>query len=331
MNTRLLVDFMNKHFKATAAISLGLLNALILFNQDDYLYSQFGGEFVSNYDVMSFLVFTYICLLFAAFIKNIQTRQALINLSFFSAVFALLPLTQQLFVVKGRFYRYTNEDYWHILTLTLLGMFLLAALFLLAKDHFHEMTSDVREHLLSPIKGQHKIIGALLSAPLYVLLVGLVIRFIPNLYVDYPFLSDYIYQLVRLAFEYVTFFAIATLGLTYAKHSIINWLGVAKSWLQYLSDFSMTTYLTRRISSVLYGFSYIALFGIIGLLVPFFLYDGLLMGDIFRGIGYLGPIAFFPVSALVAGIVWFFSILIIRLVYEFSNAIIHIAENTTQK
>ncbi|MCX6442727.1 MAG: DUF4282 domain-containing protein [Actinobacteria bacterium] len=94
------------------------------------------------------------------------------------------------------------------------------------------------------------------------------------------------------------------------------------SFVKQLDDFSLNSYLTRRISSWIYGFihTYILLGSLY--LVPYFLSNtfstwGLILG--------------FPVLAPLAIAVAYLFIMIIRLVFEYSNALVHIAENTSKQ
>jgi hypothetical protein len=95
------------------------------------------------------------------------------------------------------------------------------------------------------------------------------------------------------------------------------------SVVKQLNDFSLNSYLTRRISSWIYGFLHT--FILIGslYLVPITLSGtfsstwGLILG--------------FPVLAPLAITGAYFSIMIIRLVLEYSNALIHVAENTSKQ
>ena len=95
------------------------------------------------------------------------------------------------------------------------------------------------------------------------------------------------------------------------------------SVVKQLNDFSLNTYLTRRISSWIYGLLHT--FILLGSLyiVPTFLAGwstsswALILG--------------FPVLAPLAIAGAYFSIMIIRLVFEYSNALVHIAENTYKR
>ena len=94
------------------------------------------------------------------------------------------------------------------------------------------------------------------------------------------------------------------------------------SVVKQLNDFSLNTYLTRRISSWIYGLVHtLILLGSL-YLVPYFLSNtystwGLIIG--------------FPVLAPLAIASAYFFIMIIRLVFEYSNALVHVAENTSKR
>lgn len=94
------------------------------------------------------------------------------------------------------------------------------------------------------------------------------------------------------------------------------------SFIKQLNDFSLNTYLTRRISSWIYGLLHtLILLGSL-YLVPYFLSTtystwGLILG--------------FPVLAPLAIVGAYFLIMIIRLVFEYSNALVHVAENTYKR
>jgi hypothetical protein len=95
------------------------------------------------------------------------------------------------------------------------------------------------------------------------------------------------------------------------------------SVVKQLNDFSLNTYLTRRISSWIYGL----------------LHTFILLGSLYLVPNFLSGwsssswalILGFPVLAPLAIAGAYFSIMIIRLVFEYSNALVHIAENTYKR
>ena len=93
------------------------------------------------------------------------------------------------------------------------------------------------------------------------------------------------------------------------------------SVVKQLNDFSLNSYLTRRISSWIYGLlhTYILLGSLY--LVPYLLSDTFSTWGLILGFPVLAPLA-------IAGA--YLIIMIIRLVFEYSNALIHIAENTSK-
>jgi hypothetical protein len=89
-----------------------------------------------------------------------------------------------------------------------------------------------------------------------------------------------------------------------------------------LNDFSLNSYLTRRISSWIYGLLHTLI--LLGTLyaVPYFLSSSFSIWGVILG---------FPVIAPLAIVVAYLFIMIIRLVFEYSNALIHVAENTSKR
>ena len=94
------------------------------------------------------------------------------------------------------------------------------------------------------------------------------------------------------------------------------------SFLKQLNDFSLNTYLTRRISSWTYGLIHTVV--LLGALyaVP------ALLSSTFPN--WFLILAFPVVAPLAIGVAYLF-IMIIRLVFEYSNALVHVAENTYKK
>jgi hypothetical protein len=94
------------------------------------------------------------------------------------------------------------------------------------------------------------------------------------------------------------------------------------SFVRQLNDFSLNSYLTRRISSWIYGLLHtIILLGAL-YLVPYLLSDTFTTWGVILGFPVLAPLA-------IAGA--YLVIMIIRLVFEYSNALVHIAENTSKR
>ncbi len=93
-----------------------------------------------------------------------------------------------------------------------------------------------------------------------------------------------------------------------------------------LNDFSLNTYLTRTISSWLYAVIHFCTVASIGIAVPLALnaagFDGLGKTLMF----VLGFIPFLIFMVVIAYLV----LMLIRLVFEYSNALIHIAQNTSR-
>jgi hypothetical protein len=94
------------------------------------------------------------------------------------------------------------------------------------------------------------------------------------------------------------------------------------SVVKQLNDFSLNSYLTRRISSWIYGLVHtLILIGAL-YLVPYTLSQGYSTWALILG---------FPILAPLALIGAYLFIMVIRLLFEYSNALVHIAENTSRR
>jgi len=94
------------------------------------------------------------------------------------------------------------------------------------------------------------------------------------------------------------------------------------SVVRQLNDFSLNSYLTRRISSWIYGLLHTAV-----LLGALYAVPTILSSSLPNWI----LIFAFPVVAPLAIVVAYLFIMIIRLVFEYSNALVHVAENTSKR
>jgi hypothetical protein len=323
-------DLIDRYTKWVTLPIMAVFAAAILFHQDGYVENNLGAANLGSYELSLVLVFTYLCLLFATLPKKSSQRAIFLILGALSALYSGLPWAPRLFEYNGDFYKFTNTDYWHILTLTLLTLTVSILLMILTWSKLPLAVESVKNLLKSSYSGSSKILSILMILPLLVLFCYLAYEIWQSFFESYISFGDYLYFQILLIAEYMAYFLVALCGFGFLQPVLVKWISVAHDWNTALSDFSLKTYLTRKISSALYGLTYVTISVAVGLGVPVFAYDYLLLRDLFTGIGFLGPIVFFPVGVLVAFVVWFILILIVRLTYEFANAIIHIAENTAK-
>lgn len=319
---------LDKHSKYVIFPILAILSASILFHQNGYIESGWGQISLGNYNLSGYFVLIYLSLFFAAFVKKPEQRNVLIILAAIPAVYAGLPWTNRIFEYRGDFYRVTNTDYWHILTLTLLT--LLACIFLvIASWETKNLAIDyVKRFIEATYKGNHKVLSIAMVLSVLLLVMVLLKELWESLFLDYEVLGDYLYAEVLLLVQNISVSLAAFVGFAFLHPVLTKWIDVALNWNRELRDFSFKTYLTRRIATALYGFTYVFLAGGIGLALPVYAYEYFSFADLLSGVGFLGPIFVFPLGVAVGLVAWFFVMLVIRLTYEFTNAIIHIAENT---
>lgn len=309
---------------------LAILSASILFHQNGYIGSGWDEISLGNYSLSGYLILIYLSLFFAAFVKNSEQRNVLIILGAIPATYAGLPWTNRIFEFRGEFYKITNTDYWHILVLTLLTLFACIFLVIAAWEKKSLATNYLKRFIEATYKGKYKVLTIAMILSLLVLGAVLLKEIWESLFLDYQVLGDYLYSEFLLLVQNISIFFAALLGFSFLHPVLTKWIDIALKWNTELRDFSFKTYLTRRIATALYGFTFVFLAGGVGLVLPVYSYEYFGFADVLTGVGFLGPIFTFPLGVAIGLVAWFLVMLVIRLTYEFTNAIIHIAENTSK-
>lgn len=323
-------ELIEKHSKYVIFPILAILSASILFHQNGYIGSGWDQISLGNYSLSGYFVLIYLSLFFAAFVKNSEQRKVLVILAAIPATYAGLPWTNRIFEFRGEFYRLTNTDYWHILVLTLLTLFACIFIVISAWETKSLAITYVKKFIEATYKGNHKVVTIAMTLLLPVLAFVLLKEIWESLFLDYTVLGDYLYSVLLLVVQNISIFFAAFIGFAFLHPVLTKWIEIALKWNSELRDFSFKTYLTRRIASALYGFTFVFLAGGVGLVLPVYSYEYFGFADVLTGVGFLGPIFIFPLGVAIGLVAWFLIMLVIRLTYEFTNAIIHIAENTTK-
>lgn len=323
-------ELIEKHSKYVIFPILAILSASILFHQNGYIGSGWDQISLGNYSLSGYFVLIYLSLFFAAFVKNSEQRKVLVILAAIPATYAGLPWTNRIFEFRGEFYRLTNTDYWHILVLTLLTLFACIFIVISAWETKSLAITYVKKFIEATYKGNHKVVTIAMTLLLPVLAFVLLKEIWESLFLDYTVLGDYLYSVLLLVVQNISIFFAAFIGFAFLHPVLTKWIEIALKWNSELRDFSFKTYLTRRIASALYGFTFVFLAGGVGLVLPVYAYEYFGFADVLTGVGFLGPIFIFPLGVAIGLVAWFLIMLVIRLTYEFTNAIIHIAENTTK-
>ncbi len=323
-------QLIDKHSKYVIFPILAILSASILFHQNGYIGSGWDQISLGNYSLSGYFVLIYVSLFFAAFVKKTEQRNVLIILGAIVGTYAGLPWTNRIFEFRGDFYKITNTDYWHILVLTLLTLFACIFLVIAAWETRSLAINYAKRFIQATYKGNHKVLSIAMVLSLLVLVAVLVKELWESLFLDYVVLGDYLYSEVLLFVQNISIFIGAFIGFAFLHPVLTKWIDIALKWNSELRDFTFKTYLTRRIATALYGFTYVSLAAGVGLILPVYGYEYFGFADSLTGVGFLGPIFVFPLGVAIGLVVWFLIMLVIRLTYEFANAIIHIAENTTK-
>ena len=323
-------ELIEKHSKYVIFPILAILSASILFHENGYIGRGYDQISLGNFSLSGYFVLIYLSLFFAAFVKKSEQRNVLVILGAILATYAGLPWTNRIFEFRGEFYRITNTDYWHILVLTLLTLFACIFLVIAAWETRSLAINYVKRFIEAIYKGNHKVLTIVMVLSLLVLVAVLLKEVWESMFLDYEVLGDYLYSEVLLFVQNISIFVAAFIGFAFLHPVLTKWIDIALKWNSELRDFSFKTYLTRRIATALYGFTYVFLAGGVGLVLPVYAYDYFSFAEVLTGVGFLGPIFVFPLGVAIGLVAWFLIMLVIRLTYEFTNAIIHIAENTSK-
>lgn len=333
-------DLIEKHPKFVLFPVLAVITAAVLFHGNGYLQNGWGASSVGAPEVVPSLLFSYVLLMFAASIDGEARKIPLVVIGSLGLLLGALPTGIRIFEFQGDFYKFANNDYWHILSLILVTFIVSVLLIMLSREYFKKAINQVLYFVKSTYVGTNKILSALLLLSVIVLAIAQIkkiwdlisggFRLRRSFTSGYASIGDYLYSLIYQIAESFLYVSIALVGLAFLLPVLAKWIQLALNWNEVLKDFSMNTYLTRKISSVLYSISYVSISASIGIALPVYGYDFLEIREYFFGLGFLGPIFTFPLFAAIGLLVWFVVLLVLRLMYEVTNAIIHIAENTSR-
>lgn len=328
--------FLNKHFRIFAGVCLSILSVSIPFNfatkNERYsLIDKFNihtDSAISPLAVVAYFV-AYLSLFYAMATPNLQIRSKLFSIASLPLIWAALPYSVRAFKVNI----VTFDDF--VLTLLLIIMGITSCW--LTTSTFSDAVKGIRDLYLQALKGQHKLTSLILAIiPVYITVV-LLKAYIPILLPSYKELakgSDYTYLCISDGLLVIALVFVSLLMAAYIRPYFDNLSTHISNWLTYLRDFSIETYITRKISGGIYQISYVVLAGCASVIPVYrnigFL-DSIIAGEFFIGkLGILIPLFTFPIYLLAAAVAWFLAMAVLRLVFEFSNAIIHIAQNTTK-
>ena len=261
---------------------------------DDYY---FGGSSATGSGTASFL------LIFAALIARSEyVHRSLLALSGVWAIANFIPV---------QFSEWTDGNFESLIAVLLYvgGLVTLGSVLNAEKAFINFQFSSYFSRIAS---SQHKVFSA----------VWAVLSIVAALFfawATYSFNSDAsLNNVVKILAVFITVVAVFDFTHRFFDQKSTAILSVVKQ----LNDFSLNSYLTRRISSWIYGLLHtVILLGAL-YLVPYLLSNTFTTWGLLIGFPVLAPLA-------IAGA--YLVIMIIRLVFEYSNALVHVAENTSKR
>lgn len=330
--------FLTKHFRIFAGVCLSILSVSYSFNfaakSERYVLMDMFNIHTDTAMTMTPLVLVaysvaYLSLFYAIATPNLHIRSKLLSIASLPLIWASLPYSVRAFKVNLVFF----DDF--VLTVLLIVMGITSGW--LATSTFSTGIKSIKELYLQAFKGEHKVTSLVLAIIPFGVAIPLLNHYIPTLLPSYKRLergSDYTSAYISDGLLVIASVVVSLLIVAYSRPYFDNLSTHISNGLNYLRDFSIETYITRKISGGIYQIAYVVLAGCAAL-IPVYMNDSLLYSIIWgewdtRGLGVLILLFVYPIYLLVAAVTWFLTMAVLRLVFEFSNAIIHIAQNTAK-
>jgi len=318
---------------------LYLVIALLLVIPDTFYwytlndYSNYRDAFtaITSSTGLTWLIVSYLAFFFAIFAQNLEMRAFLTVVAFVTRIFFLVWLTDIwrsnevgfTQVIKNVFIKTGESPYVEVFaTIALIPMVLAL---IVQKTRIANLLTGLVNFLKSPANKTHQVVFYTSSATIYLLaLIGMVRSLLDNYDLaasDLPsgFSQSLIWLVVLGVIQIALKLLILGLGLLASLWAWISWQADIKTVLGHMKDFKLSEYLTRKVASYLYAFYFIFIIGLAAVGIPIY-------ASTTYGINQ--DYAAFPMVALAGLIVTFLVILAIRLVFEFTIAIIDLVETT---
>lgn len=290
-----------------------------------------GEELIDRFALVS-LSIAHILLFMSLFGTNERARNAFLALGSVSLAYTAFPIFPD-FYSGGEISKFFGTDAWSIAVLQVLGLILFVSALILGRRGFKVLRDHVRLFFSSLTQIGNRVIGLVLLLGLALLFAGIVYDLADSFSranqeeIEY---SRYFYDQFQLILFSVLSFIVAFFGIALLSPMLVKLVKGLKAWWQITTDFSITKYLTRRISASFFTFTYYLSAALITLILPAYIFVYLDLGSVITFIGYLGAILVYPIALAFALAFWILLVVTLRLIYEITNAIIHVAENTTR-
>lgn len=331
--------FLTKHFRIFAGVCLSILSVSFSFNfatkSERYVMMDIFNIHTDTAMTMTPLVVVaysvaYLSLFYAMVTPNLHIRNKLLSIASLPLIWASLPYSVRAFKVTVVFF----DDF--VLTVLLIVMGITSGW--LATSTFSTGIKSIKELYLQAFKGEHKVTSLVLAIIPFGVAIPLLNHYIPTLLPSYKFIlgteSDYTSAYISDGLLVIALVVVSLLIVAYSRPYFDNLSTHISNGLTYLRDFSIETYITRKISGGIYQIAYVVLAGCAALMPVyinnFSLYIIIDGGLDTRELGVLILLFIYPIYLLAAAVTWFLTMAVLRLVFEFSNAIIHIAQNTAK-
>jgi hypothetical protein len=294
--------FYNLNVRSKYLLMLTIILLVPYLFRTTYIYDSYYGEYYRGTSGGGLGTISFILIFAALIARSHYVHRSLLALSGVWAIANFIPV---------RFSEWTEGNFESILAVLLYvgGLVTLGAV-LNAEKAFGN--SQFTAYMNRIISSQNKVFSAV-----WAVLTVLAALFFA--WVTYSYNSEAsLNSVIEVFAVFITVVALFDFIHRFIDEKSIAILSVVKQ----LNDFSLNSYLTRRISSWIYGLlhTYILLGSFY--LVPYLLSNSFSTWGLILGFPVLAPLAIASAYLI---------IMIIRLVFEYSNALIHIAENTSKQ
>lgn len=295
------------------------------------LFIGYISQYVDDFDVAansaaSYLAVSYLLLLLAALAKKSGLREQLLMLAAIAGIYPALPQDYKLLNIFGSLPKEYGKYYWFWLVTAVLLLFVFWLFISHLVTHFEKVSKAVQD-LIDSIRERH-LVAILFGLVLIVQAAFAVINFV-NSFPAPGSGVDSAYATLLLLIRYATLELLLVTSAAFFYPVFVRWFETMKEWYRVLGDYSISTYLTRKITGVFYAIAFFMVTVAFALAGPSMTIEFTGIGDTLeRHLGQLAYLVAFPFLLIVLIPFWFLALLAIRLVLEAAIALVHVAENT---
>jgi hypothetical protein len=313
------------------ALLLVIPDTFYWYTLNDYSNPQNTFTAITSSTGLTWLIVSYLALFFAIFARNLEMRAFLTVTAVVTRIFFLVWITdiwrsnEVSFVtlLKNVFIRTNSAPY--IEAFATIALIPLVLSLIIQKSRVANILTALVNFLKSPSNSTHEAVFYAIGGVSYIATAFVMVRSLLDNYdlaktgAGNSFKLTYLFLIILGVIGIALKLLILGLALLAGLWAWITWRADIHAVLGHMKDFKLTEYLTRKVASYLYTFYFISIVGLAAIGIP--IYASTTYGN-------NQDYAAFPMVAAAGVVITFLVLLAIRLVFELTVAVIHIAENT---